>query len=370
MKFEEAALNNSEQFGNQDKTIIHKTKITPENFPEPEIAEEKTREDELLEYYDPKKMGAGVENIVFGTKDHEDVVVKISGRATREIAFDAERKGLHVNEISDRKKQEILERMEADAKRRKVLKEFFGEEHVLTSRASLKKVPVTQEMLDEMLRSKLPYKVPSIWTVVTVQKRSRGLNPEIPDSQRFSLTGWYSEVSDERPEDYDEVTNAFVLRPDTSSGSSVSPEAFAEVEKNKQLQELMHLASQDENLKATLQDFVKKAIAYSEATGEIIDIAGIHNVTLFKENEEWNYELIDHLYPEKSVLTKTREILASLKKDEELTDHEKSIVVNAVNYVRFVNGLATFLDTPGRLQLLNKGKNKRYDFYEMLQGLD
>lgn len=368
MKFENAAFSEPEKFENEGKTIIRKPKITAENFPDPEIAEPRTREDELLEYYDPKRMEAGIENIVFGTKANEDVVIKVSGMVTREIVHNAMREGLHINEISEKKKEEILERIKADKERQRTLKNFFGKEHILPSRASLKKVPVSKEMLEEMLKRKLPREVPSLWTIVTVQKRSRGLSPEVPDEQKFSLTASYPEASEHRPEAYDEVTKAFVLNPDSSNGSGVSPEMFALIEKNEQLQVLISMASENKNLKATLQDFITKAIAYSDATGEIIDVAGKNNVTLFQENGKWNYEFIDHLHPDKNILTHTREILA--KKDEELTDYEKSIVVNAVHYIRFINGLATFLDVPQRIQLLAQAKNKHPDFYEMLQGLE
>ncbi len=370
MKFEQAAFSEPEKFEDEGKTVVSKTKITAANFRDPEVAEPKTREDELLEYYDPKKMGAGAESVVYETKDHEKVVVKISAQATREIVNDAAKKGLQVNEISEEMRQKIQRQMRENDERQKSLKQYFGSEHILASRASLQRVPVTKEMLDEILKQKLPYKVSSVWTIVTVQKRSRGLHESIPDDQTFSLTGWYSEISDERPEDYDEVTNAFVLRPSSSSSASVSPEAFAEVEKNQRLDELMQRASLDPLLRSTLQDFTSNAIAYSQATGEIIDIAGMHNVTLYQKNGKWNYELIDHLYPEKKLLEKSRAILASLKKDEEPTDSEKSSLLNTVNYVRFVNGLATFLDLPDRLQLFAKEKDAKVDFYQMLQGIE
>jgi hypothetical protein len=65
----------------------------------------------------------------------------------------------------------------------------------------------------------------------------------------------------------------------------------------KTLQELLEKAESDPALKRTLQDFVEKTFSYSRITGEILDLAGADNVTVFQNNNVWNYRIVDALYP-------------------------------------------------------------------------
>jgi hypothetical protein len=79
----------------------------------------------------------------------------------------------------------------------------------------------------------------------------------------------------------------------------------------KKFVELLDQAATDAQLSAVLKDFTERTMAYSQETGEILDLAGADNVTVFRKDGTWRYRLVDALYPTGTNPARTRMLDAS-----------------------------------------------------------
>jgi len=105
-------------------------------------------------------------------------------------------------------------------------------------------------------------------------------------------------------------------------------------------------------LKESLKDFVEKCICYTEETGEFLDLAGSNNVIFTKKDHKWSYRLLDALYPIGRLVKKAKSAFLKISVGNELTKEDKNYLLNTLNYVRLINGLADLLGIHKRINIV------------------
>lgn len=109
-----------------------------------------------------------------------------------------------------------------------------------------------------------------------------------------------------------------------------------------------------------MADFTQKSVAYSLNTAEILDLAGEGNIFFSRgEGKDWRYQLIDGLYPasypQHKKIDEAKEIINKVGKGVPLEPWEQNSLMNTINYVRVINGLAHFLKIPERINIIPEG---------------
>lgn len=123
------------------------------------------------------------------------------------------------------------------------------------------------------------------------------------------------------------------------------------------LGKLLKECKNDENVRKSVEEFVRKAIRYSQETGKIIDIIGAQNAFI---NFNDDIVLHDALYTENSpILEGAAKLFHKIAAGKQPTAQEWYTVndlANALNYVRGINAIAHALGMPDRLDIFRSSK--------------
>lgn len=254
-------------------------------------------DNKLVKKYRPKFLAKGGEHIIYEIPGHPESVVKVETWSLKKIQEENVRRGLPPDAMDPEMLLKTQEYLDLQRGRHKKLTEHFGREHVLPLKQYLLKVPVTEKFVRQAHQGYAPKdaeQVKEAWAVVRVQKRA----PEFEDPEHMSITAGYAESKvmggdREIMKQYERVRAALVLgdpkaRYSTQDFHAMLPPKTAQ---------MLRQAKKDPGLGAALRDFVGRAMDYAEDTGEILDLAGSENVTLFQEEGTWRYRLVDALYP-------------------------------------------------------------------------
>lgn len=328
----------------------------------------KAADNKMVKLYAPKYLARGGEHIVYEIPGRPDVVVKVETAAMKRI----QRYNAVSKEPLDRMPPEVLEDaqtyLDDHRKRYARMTAHFGKEHVLGQKEFLLKVPVTQDIMNELYGGEPPKGsdvTNESWAVVRIQKRA----PEFADPERKTVVAGYTEMGTPDPETYARVTRVLVEGDENTASSteefrSLVPEQF---------RALLEMVDKDESLKATLRDFVEKTMLYANETGEILDLAGSDNVTVFKKDGAWQYRLVDALYPSGTNPDRTSMLDAAKMAAQEsangrtIDEGKTNILLNTVNFLRTINGLAREVGVKERIALLPEADRGKVDFLTLLK---
>ncbi|MBM3204863.1 hypothetical protein FJZ48_02700 [Candidatus Uhrbacteria bacterium] len=186
------------------------------------------------------------------------------------------------------------------------------------------------------------------WSIVMVQKRTR----EIQSPDHLMVCSGYAESGKHGmvdQETYQRVTDAFIFG--KSQHEPFDREEFLSVQRTPALRELLDQCDKDEECRKTLKELIEKIIMYVQDTDEILDLAGKDNLILYQKNGTWKYQFVDALFPKANGLGESRRALARASRGEGLSQEDRDMLLNGVNFVRTINGLAAYLGVPDRLSL-------------------
>lgn len=330
---------------------------------------------ELSLRYQPKYLGRGGEQLVYEVAGSPNVVLKGQKYTMAEILDWNIRRGMPPDTDSEGVR-DIRERiLPEERKKIEQLKTFFGKEHVLPQKKFLLKVPVTKNVLrnlEPIARNRgwyLPGFVNEAWTIVSVQERAKPLE----DPDRLCPRGNYIEISRTAEFDdpafrkaYRDVTYP-LLNKETAKTAPFFVEAFRQLFKNGEMNELMAVAAHDAGLREALKDFLKRTVAFADATGEIIDF-GADNIVFFqKPDRSWSYLLVDPLYSmQPKTLKQAREAYAKVESDVPLSKDDPNALVQATAFVRMVNGLSRLVGADAFIDFLPLKNGKTPDVLGIL----
>lgn len=310
---------------------------------------------ELIERYQPQFLAKGGEHIVYEIPRYPNVVIKADMAMTRQIINWNVRHDLPIDTLSEVLNRGVQEYLSAEQKRYAQLKKYFGHEHVPAQRKFVVKVPITEKILTALYEGDPPpVQGHEVQAIVTMQKRAE----EVKDPQRLTLvTGYAEEDPALNPEQYQKMTEHLVFGKNPEQ--KIEKDALLGLQNNKHLKKLLQTAEKDQNLAETLKEIITKCIAYSEATGETLDLAGKDNLVLAPEQGKWNYKLIDALYPgQATTAEKTKIALLNIGLGQTISGTEQNILLNTFNYIRAVNGLAEHFGLEKRINIVPEAMEK------------
>jgi hypothetical protein len=331
-------------------------KITPEEF------EFEGVENDLAKKYQPKFIDQGGEHIVYEIPDHPDVVIKVAKESLKSVIdFNIEH-GQPVDSLPKEIQIRAREYLKKEAERYQQLKKYFGSDHVLAQKKVLLKVPVTESILTHVYEGKAPATNGEAWSITMIQERAH----ELSDPEHLTLVAGYAEQGKIEAEAYNQATEHLVFSKDP--GTRLDENDFLAIQSNADLKLLLKEAENDNELMGALREVIEKTIVYTEETGEILDLIGENNLTFSRKDEKWTYRLIDALYPRESkMIEKTKAILLKLSAGIEIEDDEQNILMNALNFVRTINGLAEQLSIQKRINIVPEGMKKQdLDYFAII----
>jgi hypothetical protein len=320
---------------------------------------------DLVLKYNPRFIGRGGDNIVFEIPSHPEIVAKGSTHSIRLNIDTALQNNLDPQNLSPISENFFREYIKKDAKRFSVMKAYFGPENVANQKKFLVRVPINNEILNQLYEDNPPVQINETWSVVTFQR----LVEEFGIRDRLSLVSGYSEMQEVSNELYKEITDRLIFG--VESDEPLNEDKFLDVQKSPALRELLEKSKTDEELRNLLVDLISKCIRYTNETGDILDLAGTDNIVISKLKGKWNFKIVDGMYPGSDMISKVREALRKLSLKEELGQIHINFILNVFNYTRTINGMAEILGLKSRINILPKDLTvedfKNINFQEILK---
>lgn len=346
---------------------------------------------EAVTKYEPKFLAKGGDHLVYEVVGHPNSVIKASTFTMRDILTHNAESSAPLDslpeEMEDWVGRKSSPEMETAAKNAQIqeLRKSFGNEHTLAEKRFLMKVPVTEELLDQIFAEDIYMKraVPAgaenlkeVWTSVVVQERSDEIGNTHLHSMSLNFGSFVESRKGELKADTKkllELNQELILQPTTAS-----KDLFLELQDSPQTQSIHKILKRTVNdfeLKETVSDFVKKTILYTDQTGNILALAGQNNVILFKKENRWSYLLVDAIpVHNEPMFAFTKDLLHKIalgedvwkdKKEKEIV-YEKELIMKTFNFIRTINGLAIALDIPERIELLSSEDKDKIDLTAVL----
>ena len=230
--------------------------------------------------------------------------------------------------------KEIDKWMDYFKQRQQEIQQYFGAEHCPSSRFIKMKIPTIPSFYAGM-QVEDPATIPDeLLVLATVQER-------VIDNftEDDSVHTWYI-TDDLDAYAYTDYTTSALTDPHGPLARPKRPDLT------------------NEETRTVIQDFVAKAIQYTNGTGHILDLNGVNNLVLTHEEDgALSYKLLDALFPATNwneVITEVKTLLETLteKPDLKIQEADKIKIKTVANYVRFVNELANASGSTARLDTL------------------
>ena len=309
----------------------------------------------IAKEFQPRYIAHGGNQIVFDLPHLPHLVAKADAELLRQIIGKNIENGLPPDALNNKK--EVMEHLKRERLRFRLMEQHFGKEHVLSQARVLRKVPVTDGILAELYDGHAPVKTSEAWTAITLQERAT----ELSDEDRLDLVTGYAEIQPKTSENisYDAITKSLV-----QTGESISLENFLSVQNSEGLTKLARKMEEDVQLRDMMREVVRKIVAYSNDTGEILDLAGSDNLVISQKEGKWTYRLLDTLYPgEFDRIDQAEDIIQKLAEGKSLEREEQACLLNTLNYARTVNGLASYLQMSERIVIVPQNlQNQTIDY--------
>ena len=293
----------------------------------------------LIGHYKPEFLGEGAEHAVFEIAGHPNIVAKIrTGEGAQIIRYNHEN-AMPPDMLDEKVKKDIERIMKEDEGRFLLLKEYFPDSF-LNERQTVMQIPMTNELAKTLFGQTIPAfeRLDSYTIPMRVRFQER-----IPQgAQKPEATDLKFRYLERRPISagmYERLSGVL-------DGKITGEEYFSSYEEG---EKMIKTLRENDGAKKALRDFVKRAIEYSEDTGEALDLAGQHNVILFDDKGTWRVILPDGMYPQKDLWSDAREVAEAYTTHHDLNSHDANVLMNGMNYARTINALADVVGIKERL---------------------
>lgn len=298
--------------------------------------------EEILEYYQPKLIGAGSNQLVYALPNHPTLVAKVSVNSLTRMGVRLAVKGL--KEPDGAFLRAAAEHIGKEFRRREALTRYFPTRSILHERTFFTRVPVPSDLKHPESVKGAQFK----WGILRIQDRlpqdsadERSLDVGHAERRR---TGAVDE------EVYWRVTEK------TVNGEACDIHELISL--HHALRPWIEEIQQDEALRAELTTCVASSIAYANGEQESLDLAGAKNILFQKDptGVQWRFFLVDAFMEFSGAVALAKQgIHNRLSKNPlPLSVDEVSACRNTINFVRGLNGLAAHLGIPDRIQYLSE----------------
>lgn len=236
--------------------------------------------------------------------------------------------------------KEINKWMDYFKQRQQEIQQYFGAEHCPSSRFIKMKIPTIPSFYAGM-QIEDPATIPDeLLVLATVQER-------VIDNftEDDSVHTWYIK-DDPDAYAYTDYTTSALTDPHGPLARPKRPDIF------------------DEKTRVVIQDFIERAIQYTNGTGHILDLNGVNNLVLTHEEDgALSYKLLDALFPATNwdqVITEVKTLIERRIEDHDfkIAESDKVKIKTVANYVRFINELANASGSTARLDTLATSDEK------------
>lgn len=308
-------------------------------------------DDELITgKYKVKFLGLGGEHMVFSIESHPNIVAKVDYQKLKKIIELHNQTDTPLDSISDEFKARVNEFIEEDRTRTAELKKFFPGA-TLKERVYLQTVPVTKQLLAEALTDQDPVVqgfdegIHNIVTIVRIQEKAPD---SAVDERALSIAFSYVEQDQSFDRDVYKEANKVLI-----DGEGTVEEKLFRAVLNQNGIDLLDRMNKDKDLSLVVKKIVEQAIAYITQTGAGLDLAGEHNVSVYKEAKKWKYLLLDAKYGS-NLIEQAKQVLNKINHDQKIEHNEANQLMNALNMIRLINGLAALTGSEKRLDIFNE----------------
>lgn len=294
----------------------------------------------VLEKYTPSFLGEGGQHVVFEIPNHPEVVAKVDREALEATIEACLERGVPFEEPPEATRKwierTVLENREAVG----LLREYFGDA-VLKERQLVMDIPMTTNLLRVVAGDHMPELSEGV-RHITVPVRIQEKIPQETIEGSIDVGFQYLENSKITGEEYARLHGVL-------TGGLSGREYLSVFPSGKQL-----LAAIDEHpeLVEVLKKFTNDAARYTEDTGEMLDLAGLKNALVYQGKDgKWQLRLPDALYPERYQWGPAREAMDTVVNGGDIDGPESFVLMNGLNYSRFMNALAESTGATSRLRL-------------------
>jgi hypothetical protein len=336
-------------FGEQFVEELNKVKpdvpVEHPDRPHGEVAESD------LDRYSLQFLGKGGEHVVFSIPDHPQLVAKANIFSITNALENANQ--LDIPGLTDQTAQpgfELTPQLQRQLAAREQLRlaqlgHYFGKEHIPNTKRFVLDIPISKQLVDSLkldqTYDRLPEKVTAL---VSLQKR---LEISEDSDTKVGLAGGYPEKRGVDSTLIDKANETLIY----GNPKDLSKEEFLQM--YPMLTEQIGRIDRDEQLKKTIGEFVKKAIAYTKETGDGLDIVGGDNVYFTKdEHGNWDYQMPDAISMRAKLVEDASNRLEEIVLGRELNPGDSNVILNAINYVRTINWLAGYLGLEDKIDML------------------
>lgn len=298
--------------------------------------------------YRPAFLAKGGEHLVYEIPDHPNVVAKISLPAVRDSLLAAKEMGVDPSSEDPAYLEQLRKNLAYRRELQRTLREHFGREHVAPSKFVLADIPLPEGINERLSKMTLDTHVrvekTSIKSIVTIQPRLEELSR--PDRLSLNVHNVIAGHAKELFHDplyasqFDAATDP-LMDAETSQACALDEEDFLETIDDASLDRLLGAASKDPELSDLLQDFTERCVRFANDTGEVLDF-GKDNILFYKDSvaSKWTYLIIDGLYGLQHHVFDVAHNVLRRNKDNQITSLESNALIQSIDFVRAVNGIA------------------------------
>jgi hypothetical protein len=312
----------------EQRTVLHGFELKPD----------------FAKTYKPTLIGKGGEHLVFSLEGKPSLVAKVHMRSIERF-YPATLHGVDPLHGYQHRWQEYLS---DHRERRQDLREAFGAEHVLTQKVFLAKVPFVSEMkfaLKQLAAQNAGLAPDQVWAIVNLQKKSELLNQAATES----ITSGYAEMCEGVDDKYYTEATQKLL-----NGDAIPEHVFRLIQGTK-MTGLLDAMKRDPDIRDTVKQVAEGAIRFTQKTPYVcIDLAGAGNIVVGKKQGKATFEIIDP-FAGKLTIDQVQDAWRRFTAHQVLRDSDRRFLLNGVNYLRTINGLAALSGSAERLPLLPEG---------------
>lgn len=312
----------------EQRTVLHGFELKPD----------------FAKVYKPTLIGKGGEHLVFSLEGKPDLVAKVHIRSVERF-YPATIHGADPLHGFQHRWKEYLSDHRA---RRQDLREAFGAEHVLTQKVFLAKVPFVSEMkfaLKQLAEQNAGLAPDQVWAIVNLQKKSELLG----QAGTESITSGYAEMHEGVDDKYYTEATQKLL-----NGEAIPEHVFRLIQ-GARMTGLLDAMKLDPDIKDTVKKIAEGAIQFTQKMPHVcIDLAGAKNIVVGKKQGKATFEIIDP-FAGKLTLDQVQDAWRRFTTRQIVRGSDRNYLLNGVNYLRTINGLAALSGSAERLPLLPEG---------------
>lgn len=237
-----------------------------------------------LEKFNLNFFGIGAENVCFETKGSIKKLIKVNIDILKRKIMDI----VNDKEIDSNILKYQTELMKQNIEQEKIIIEIFGDEHVLKNGYFHSKIPLNKELIIQIMgktfNNIISEKIIDKNYEIEMIMQTQLIAEELKNQDLYQTEDYSTDVIT-----HDDFINSKNIEEGLHKIENITDEYFINSMKEK---------IKENKFKIIIKEITEKIITYTKKKGQMIDIFGPNNITMFIDKDgNANYHLIDVLLP-------------------------------------------------------------------------